>query len=114
MLPKEERDAIQETIDQAIRQAVPNALVGAAKDGTVAYKVAKGEEDVVFCILQVFDDRLELRFPKCPDLGEIEDRVFETDAANGGCRLVLRKRLDIPGKLLHPALESAAEAASSS
>jgi hypothetical protein len=107
MLPREERDALAKTLQDTILQNVPGALEESIKDDALAYKSPENGGREVFCVLLVERDRLELQFPECPGVAASDGR-FEKMAETGSCRLVIRKRTDLPGEILNAAIQDAA------
>ena len=107
MFPEEERDAISKTLQDTIQQNAPSALEEHVSDSVKAYKVSKEEKLEVFCLLEIHRDRLEVQFPDCPSVVQSDHR-FEPVKGTNGCRLIVRRRADIPGELLNAAIKAAA------
>lgn len=107
MLPEEERDALAKTLHDTIQENVPTALEAIVSDGVTAYQVSRQDRLEVFCLLVIHEDRLELRLPACPDIADAKGN-FEAVPGTDACRLVIRKRTDIPGERLGAAIRAAA------
>lgn len=107
MFPKEERDALVKTLQDTITQQVPQALEESISNGAVAYQSVEKDGPKVFCLLLIERDHLELRFPVCPSVVASHDS-FEEIEGTDACRLVIRKRTDLPGEILNTAIRAAA------
>ena len=107
MFSKEERDALAKTLQDTILQNVPTALEKTNSEGAIAYRISAQSKLEAFCLLLIHRDHLELRFPDCPNVAA-SDSHFKAVDGTDSCRLIVRKRTDIPGEVLNAALRAAA------
>jgi hypothetical protein len=105
MLPKEERDALMETLQRTIMENVPEALESREAEGEFVYRI----ENKIFCTLLASDHQLELRFPDIP----YSDAHSGQASADRGMHLVIKDRTDIDGDAINNAIMASATAARS-
>ncbi len=107
MFPEEERNALKKTLQDTIKQIVPDVLEQTVSDDTLGYQTTETSGGNTFCLLLIAGDHLELRFPVCPSVAT-DDARFEKVHGSDACRLVVRKRTDLPGEILNTAILEAA------
>ncbi|MEQ9257634.1 MAG: hypothetical protein RIG84_00905 [Roseovarius sp.] len=104
MFPPEERDAISKTLHDTILELVPGTVVSNFAEGEFSFNLERNGTLEPFCLMLVEDDRITLSLPNIAD----PDGLFEPVEEGRGCRLMIRKRADMPGQSLNDAIERAA------
>ena len=107
MFTKEERSALAKTLQDTILENVPGAVEQRVSSDTLAYRTGGMDELNAFCLLHIAQDHLELHFRVWPDAAA-NNTSFETVEGTDGCRLIVRKRTDLPGEILNAAIREAA------